>query len=140
MAMNLNTRITSVPLSNIQKTFSDHTLSSSRFNRGFTGCGDISEEEVGPISCNNFENLISTTPFRGSRSSLGSTSCSNEGNKQNIQPEVENTKTSNKTSAREKSVKHHQNVHGSQGRRSLALRKKSHFSRYGRQGLNSSEI
>ena len=132
--MSLNTRITSVPLANIQKTFSDHTLSSSRFNRGFTGCGDISEEGVGNISCNNFENLISITPFRGSRSSLGS--C-NGLNGQNAQPEPENKSNSNSSSYKDKNVKP---SHGSQGRRSLALRKKSHFSRYGRPSLHSSEI
>jgi len=138
--MNLNTRIISIPLANIQKTFSDHSLSSSRFNRGFTGCGDISEEEVGPISCNNFENLISMTPFRGSRSSLGSTSCSNGLNGQTAQVETESPAGSDKTLAKDKNVKSDKHVHGSQGRRSLALRKKSHFSRYGKPSLHSSEI
>lgn len=136
--MSLNSRIFSVPLTSIQKLNSENTLSSARLGRGFTGCGDINEEGIISISFNNFESLISTTPFKGSRSSLGSTGSTGiSAQTQSPQAEPENSTSSE--SSKKIFPKPDRNS-GSPGRRSLALRKKSHFSRYGKNRDSHSTI
>jgi len=135
--MSLNARIFAVPLATIQKLNSDTTLSSSRYGRGFTGCGDISEEGDISISFNNFETLISTTPFKGSQSSIGSTGSAGQDKSPQNEPE--------QTTVVEQPKKKHsfmmdRGVDRSPGRRSIALRKKSHFSRYGKNNTQSTVL
>jgi len=116
-------------------------LSSARLGRGFTGCGDINEEGIISISFNNFENLISTTPFKGSRSSLGSTGSTGiSAQTQAPQAEPENSTSSETTSQKKSFPPKPDRSSGSPGRRSLALRKKSHFSRYGKNNNSHSTV